>query len=100
MASDETVPMQYVMWIARDGVTTRYTIQLNDVICPFAVADWETEELRSPIGAVSSARKIAIEMRASVADELLWIGVQMKKPIYYARARALGWLAHRPIVAS
>jgi hypothetical protein len=99
MSDDHSVEMQYVMWIDRDAATTRYTFQLNDIICRFGVADWEAVEMRSSIGAVSSARKLAREMRATMTDEVLWAHVELDHPVYYERARALGWHAHRPFKA-
>lgn len=100
MPSDETVPMHYAVWIDRDGATTRYTFQFNDCVCVMRIADWERDEMCSTIGAVSSAARMGIEFRATVCDELMWASVELDRPVYYARARALGWHAHRPFKAT
>lgn len=94
--NDETVPMYFSMHIDREGpCTTRYTFQLNDLGATLYVADWEHDAATLDNPMRDHARSI-LTKRATRTEEVLWDAVLRTRPVYYERARALGWHEHRP----
>lgn len=80
---EERVPMQYLMSIERDGIATRYTFQLNDLGTVMLITDAERHFADFPA---------ARAHRAAICERVLWQAVEKRRPIYFERAKALGWV--------
>lgn len=72
-------PMQYVTVVADLGAEagTRYFTSVNDLVVSIAFYPWEVKAERA--------------LRQLRAEAMLWREVKERRPIYYERARRLGW---------
>lgn len=79
---EDRVPMQYVMWFEREPMITRYTWMLNDLAVIMGITHAERD--------YPDFDK-ACAHRAAVSEDVLWRAVKKERPVYYERAKALGW---------